>query len=84
MAVYPSDISQRLAQRVGGEFEAQRVLRIGHRALRPSITLSWLRLRVLTVFLIFENYFGRLLVPKQEGPLYRQLGLCQSGIPGLW
>ena len=84
MVVYPSDISQRLAQRVGGEFEAQRVLRIGHRAPRPSITLRWLRLRVLAVFLIFENYFGRLLVVKQEGPLYRQLGLSQSGFPGLW
>ena len=64
MVVYTSDISQRLAQWVGGELKAEQAQRIGHRAPRPSITLSWLRLRVLAVFLIFENYFGRLLVTK--------------------
>ena len=84
MFAFPSDTSQGLAMWVGRELEARHALQIGRRAPEPVISLSALRRGVLYVFVIFENYLGRLWVPKQERALYRAVMGSETHFPGLW
>ena len=81
MFVYASDISQGLPMWVGREVDARHALRIDGRAPGPAISLSALGRGVLYVFMIFENYLGRVLVPKQQEALYRCVMESEPGFP---